>query len=92
VIVRDGDMMTVTRADGQVRTFHRSEKKAAYRWRRRADANMVHKCDEHNLTSYEAIGDYMGITAKRVRQIEAQAILKLKKALNMDRFFREFTE
>jgi DNA-directed RNA polymerase sigma subunit (sigma70/sigma32) len=90
MIERFGDMMKVTRDDGQVRTFHRSEKKAAYRWRRRADANMVHKCDDHRLTSYEAIGEYLRITPARVRQLEAQAIKKIKAAMTTDRFFEEF--
>lgn len=81
MIERFGEMVKITREDGQVRTFHRSEKKAAYRWRRRADANMVHKCDDHRLTSYESIGEFLKIPATRVRQIEAQAIRKIKKAL-----------
>jgi DNA-directed RNA polymerase sigma subunit (sigma70/sigma32) len=90
VIERFGDMMKVTRDDGQVRTFHRSEKKAAYRWRRRADANMVHKCDDHRLTSYESIADHLQITPARVRQLEAQAIKKIKAAMTTDTFFEEY--
>jgi DNA-directed RNA polymerase sigma subunit (sigma70/sigma32) len=92
MIERTGDMIKATRADGQVKMFHRSKNRAAYRWIRRGQANLVHKCDDHNLTSYEAIADYMGITSRRVRQIEAQAIVKLKKALEMDRLFMELAE
>ena len=90
MIERFGDMMKVTRDDGQVRTFHRSEKKAAYRWRRRADANMVHKCDDHRLTSYESIAEHLQITPARVRQLEAQAIKKIKAAMTTDTFFEEY--
>jgi DNA-directed RNA polymerase sigma subunit (sigma70/sigma32) len=68
----------------------KSEKKAAYRWRRRADANLVHKCEDHRLTSYEAIGEHLRITPARVRQLEAQAIKKIKAAMTTDTFFEEY--
>ncbi len=84
------ETVTITRCDGETRTFRRGEKRAMESWRQRGWANLVHKHDDHNLTSYQSIADYLGISKERVRQIEAKAIAKLKAALETDRLFMEF--
>jgi DNA-directed RNA polymerase sigma subunit (sigma70/sigma32) len=86
------ETVTITRCDGETRTFRRGEKRAMESWRQRGWANLVHKHDDHNLTSYQSIADYLGISKERVRQIEAKAIAKLKAALCGEQIIKDWQE